>query len=889
MSLPVKVSGDSPVLYDVLGLCIGALLGMILHEPLSKRRCPTLRPGTTPVIGEGRTLAVRFLVAGLLILMLGRCSTTRSHFDTSPLQPVEEDLAPAASLQTPEPTIPAPTATPLDPWSADLVFLAETLKNSGYFSATSALDSTVSDLLVDFRALNEQEKIVAYVRIANLGTGGNFTVNWDELPHGFARIYPFRLNWFDQGLFVSEATPDHAELLGTRLVYVGETEIRDAAAEITDLVSSEGRYAQVPAYLTNPAVLYGLGLLPEMDAGLFVFEDVEGNQQSVRLPAGSSEDVEWISPPRDFYPSPLPRAANYWFTYLRDERTLYLQYNLCEPLYGLAFEDLLADLLYVSRTEETSRLIVDLRNNPGGRQELNQLLVSAVCEFRSINPEAQVFVLVGPETLGAALHGAIDMRNSTGATIVSSPDWTDSHFSANFESIVLPHSGLEILIRTEQFEPDLTLLPRVDAHSDPLVEAVAAVSSTMVLSDSGTSCVAPPGEVSGVARSARWRRDLHALREEIAKLPEIHEGEFAIVEGAAFQAAVSVLDEAIPSLEDHKVVVGMMQLLVQLGDAHTRLSYLGWEAFDQIAYPVQVKWFSDGLYVTAVQPGHEELLALEVTRIGNSDAGEVLELLQRVIPHDNVYGVRGYSRDYVKPVILHALGIVEDVHGAEFVLRDSEGQLITRYVSSNSSAEVQGEWLALPAPENTPLYLTRSEDVHYGYTYLESSRTLYFQYNVCNEMPGTLFVDFLEEMFSFMRAHPTDRFVVDLRRNSGGQLENASLFLVQLMQYPEFRESGRLFVLTSNRTYSSAVYLASVLRKMGASLIGEPTAQGPNFYMSPREFTLPNSGLRGYYSAVYLETVEETASTIEPDLWIELSANDYFNGNDPILWAALNF
>jgi hypothetical protein len=394
--------------------------------------------------------------------------------------------------------------------------------------------------------------------------------------------------------------------------------------------------------------------------------------------------------------------------------------------------------------------------------------------------------------------------------------------------------------------------------------------------------------LSGTPRSENWRQDLYTLTQKIGELPKIHEGAFEIITEDTFQQAVEELNAAIPALEDHKVIVGIMQLLAMLGDAHTRIPYWEWEAFEQASYPLQVQWFSDGLFVTAVQPGYEDLLGLKIVQVDDTESEDALTTLARVVPHENTYGLRASSPRYlVKPVILHALGLTQDLESGRFVFQGPEGTL-TRTLPTLPVTDTHDVWIPALGPSRQPLYLQQPTDVYYWTTYLESSQTLYFQYNVCGEMKDKPFWEFMRDRFAFMEAQGAQRLVIDLRRNNGGRIESLGPILVNLQQYPQFSQRGSLYVLIGGRTFSSAVYLASLIREQTeATFVGEPTAQGPNFYASPQQFTLPNSGLQVQYPLVYWQSSANDASAIEPDIWVRLSSSDYFAGRDPVLRRAL--
>ena len=414
--------------------------------------------------------------------------------------------------------------------------------------------------------------------------------------------------------------------------------------------------------------------------------------------------------------------------------------------------------------------------------------------------------------------------------------------------------------------------PAPDAEPDP-----APVPRPVVVHDpSSPHCV-------------NWRADLSALVGHLSKLPTIHEGGFTVVHGEAFKKAVADLDAAIPALEEHQIVVGMMRILAMLGDAHTGLNWFRWDAFQGRAFPIQLQWFSDGLFVTGAQPGYEELLKLEVVQIGGTPIARVLSMLAGIIPHEHQYGLRAASPNYMlRPVILHALGLTTDATRATFVFQTTDGQTVAESLHADSTASMQNRWVSALARQSAPLYLRRAEETFYWYTYLESSRALYVQYNVIGEDPEMPFYSFLEALSGAIAQHPVDRYIIDLRHNRGGSIGPPVMMLDHIKAHPQFSQRNKLFVLVGNQTFSSAVYFTSLLRQhANALIIGEPPAQGTNFYNSPLPAVLPHSGLNIYSSHSYLKFADVTEDTINPDVWVGVSSVDYFSASDPVLNRAL--
>lgn len=83
--------------------------------------------------------------------------------------------------------------------------------------------------------------------------------------------------------------------------------------------------------------------------------------------------------------------------------------------------------------------------------------------------------------------------------------------------------------------------------------------------------VSPPVVAQGnpqprVLTKDQWRADLRHFSKE---LPRRHKNLFHSVSREEFQRAVAELDAAIPSLQDHQIIVGMLRIAARVGDGHT--------------------------------------------------------------------------------------------------------------------------------------------------------------------------------------------------------------------------------------------------------------------------------------------------------------------------------
>ena len=111
-------------------------------------------------------------------------------------------------------------------------------------------------------------------------------------------------------------------------------------------------------------------------------------------------------------------------------------------------------------------------------------------------------------------------------------------------------------------------------------------------------------------------------------------------------------------------------------------------------------------------------------------------------------------------------------------------------------------------------YYRQQTNQNYWFTYIESSRTLYFAYNVCAEQAGLPFAQFNNQLWAVFDAKPVERFIIDLRNNTGGN----SAVLDPFLSFPQQRGRRRFsavkpVVIIGRRTYSSAIINAIAIRQ----------------------------------------------------------------------------
>jgi hypothetical protein len=421
--------------------------------------------------------------------------------------------------------------------------------------------------------------------------------------------------------------------------------------------------------------------------------------------------------------------------------------------------------------------------------------------------------------------------------------------------------------------------------------AVAMLFVAIACTSAETPAVSrAPSETPSCAptREARWAEDVAALVERIEAIhPDPHHG----VSAAELRRAADALVAALPSLDDHEILVGIMRLVALVGsgggDGHMGV----WPPDNADAihrFPIRVWEFPDGVFVTAARAPYGDLVGARIVSVGGRPIDEVLERLDPVVPHDNASNLRAARTVFLTSAeVLSGLGLLADATTMD--LRVEVGGVLRRASIGAVEAETFADWVGgweLPLPERADLPFTQHLTDEFRLTYLASSRALLVEYHAIGEDSFEL----VGEIEAAMHDRRVDQVVLDLRNNGGGEA-GGYRELLRLLEGPEFDRPQGLSVLIGRLTFSAAASLVVLLDRRAdhVRFVGEDTGGAPNFWADPTTVTLPTSGLRvlipeGYFG---IGGPDDRRFTVEPDVPVPFASTDYFRGRDPVLDRAL--
>jgi hypothetical protein len=256
----------------------------------------------------------------------------------------------------------------------------------------------------------------------------------------------------------------YARAIGAKLVRVGDVEVDRAVQLVSSLGSTDpgNPYAltdRIPFFLRVPEILNAVGVMPDMERGRYTVEDRSGHQTEIELTPFDARDAGQIRyltwPWLGRWTIPLvfsrPSSVYYWHEYLADKKTLYIRYRLCAELASLPFAVFWRQVSDMLETGDVDRLVIDLRDNPGGNSGIFQPYFEGLRRSPKFNQRGKLFVLINNGTASSGMIHANSFQLFTQAILIGAPTGGRPNSYGELGRFNLPNSGLSVNYSTKFF------------------------------------------------------------------------------------------------------------------------------------------------------------------------------------------------------------------------------------------------------------------------------------------------------------------------------------------------------------------------------------------------------------------------------------------------------
>ncbi|MDF7813914.1 hypothetical protein [Hymenobacter sp. YC55] len=422
------------------------------------------------------------------------------------------------------------------------------------------------------------------------------------------------------------------------------------------------------------------------------------------------------------------------------------------------------------------------------------------------------------------------------------------------------------------------------------------------------------GRAQPTLTPAQWRQDLQATLDSLLQ----KDRSFRPAEAAAFRSRITALRDSVALKTTPELIVGLARAMALSGNAHTRL-YLVRNRTALRRYPIRVWWFAEGLYIVKTTPAYAELLGAKVEQLAGHDPEKLHQWVTPLFAGSPTWARYMSTYSLTSPEILQGLRLLGQQDPLRVRVRMRGGGVRTVQLSplpfapTNQPTEAWWDlapthpgrgarWQSVLPADTTklPLYLRRPQQ-GFWQQYLPTEQTLYVHYNRAGNLPGQPPVDSVgRQILRQLRTRPVRKVVVDLRFNTGGNLEVGQAFFEALGKATQ-QCGAQLYGLVGRATFSAGLYHLAQLRLAGATLVGEPAGDSLDYWAEGGNWVLPHSGLMLHYADRFHSYSAAPHPEVPPaQVWLDLAvpdltptvpvllrAQDYLAGRDPLLERVL--
>jgi tetratricopeptide (TPR) repeat protein len=319
-----------------------------------------------------------------------------------------------------------------------------------------------------------------------------------EMVDGDAcRTYPIDPWLFGDQLYIRAARPGLEELIGTRVVRIGNRDVSEVLIEVNQLVSRDNRWGAqwiATEYLRDPDALTALGVASEEGTVELNVTDSTGKETKVKVAATSCKaSAELISAHRES-DRPLPRylrdiSKPISFDVMENPNLVWVQFNSVQDTPHESIAQFTERLFQHMNESQAEHLVIDLRHNHGGNGQLARPLLHRLIGSERVNRTGHLFVITSRETFSAAMSFATQLETHTKALFVGEPTGSRPNFVGESSIFTLPYSRIPVSCSSRYHQngdptdtrtciaPDMPAPITIDAfrdNRDPAYEVICA-------------------------------------------------------------------------------------------------------------------------------------------------------------------------------------------------------------------------------------------------------------------------------------------------------------------------------------------------------------------------------------------------------------------------------
>jgi hypothetical protein len=358
------------------------------------------------------------------------------------------------------------------------------------------------------------------------------------------------------------------------------------------------------------------------------------------------------------------------------------------------------------------------------------------------------------------------------------------------------------------------------------------------------------GQGSAPLTADLMREDIAWFRESVFRV----EQSYSPAARAEAERRLTKLEGAMNSLTPVAFEVEIARIVALADNGHSNVN-AGGRARRHNRVPLRFVTFGDEFRVLRAASSHADLLGAKLVAIDGRPIGAVRDSARTLFGGTPAWRDRSVPWFLESPAQMHALVVARDAAAAEYAFETTAGKRVDRRIVGDGPDATlspppdlllyaalppsgDASWQAIVPP--TLPWSLRDPQTFFRWRMAPEVDGLVIQLRRVVDGAGMSILTFLGEMTAMVREKRPRNVVIDMRLNSGGDLNNARDFMTGL---PEL-VPGRIFVLTGPSTFSAAISSVGYLEQAAptkVTIVGEEVGDRLVFFAEGRPATAPNS------------------------------------------------
>lgn len=361
-------------------------------------------------------------------------------------------------------------------WIEDIDYLTSKLREMHpnlFFNTTSEdyykrIESIKSEIpnLSDNEIHFKMKELISIIGDAHT----TYYPNTTDKEYNNQKIYPIGYRWFEDELRIVGSSDKYREILGMKLTEINDIPIKDIVEKISTITFYENKEwlknESLDILISDNDLVY-LGI-SDGDKVKYNLEDDNGKklERTVNTIKRSDMNQTQFVAYKDTIDNrhiPLEEEVlgnefrPYWYKVINEDNIFYFKYNICKDKQHIdsfpKFEEFSADLIksFESNIDNIDKLVIDVRNNPGG---LSSFMTDLSKELKEVigEKDIKVYVITNRGTFSSAIFALADLKNNLDATIVGTETGGNVVFYGNLHYIESPSGKSEIAYSSNKYD-----------------------------------------------------------------------------------------------------------------------------------------------------------------------------------------------------------------------------------------------------------------------------------------------------------------------------------------------------------------------------------------------------------------------------------------------------